>query len=213
MKSQSLANEAFVQIREKLMDATYMPGILLSENELAEELSMSRTPIRSAISRLEAEGFLTSLKNRGVMVKEVSLKEEVELLQIISILQAYVADAVLENQYSFNLEELKKYLDLQIVAEKENNYFEYLQNYMLFIRSMISVVNNATILTFLDSVKDKFIRGSMIVWKMTPHQQHYSLNHINQAIFEAIVSENYADIKRISKEAFFATRDRFILSR
>lgn len=195
------------------MRATYMPGAVLSENELAEELSMSRTPVRSAILRLEAEGFLMSLKNRGVIVKGVSLKEEVELLQIISMLQEYVADAVLENKYYFNLEELEKYLAFQIEAEKEDNYFEYLQNYMLFIRSMISVINNATMVAFLDFVKDKFIRGSMIVWKMTPHQKHYSLNHINQAIYDSIASENYIDIKRISKEAFLAIRERFILSR
>ena len=213
MKSPSLADVAFIKIRERLMDATYMPGHLLSENELAEELEMSRTPIRGAISRLEAEGFLSSLKNRGIIVKDISLKEEVELIQIISMLQAYSVDSVLEKQHAYNVEELKMYLDRQIEAEKSDQYFDYLQNYMLFIRSMVSVINNATMLTFIDSVKDKFIRGSMINWRLTPHQKHYSLNMINQSIYDAICADNYSDIKRISKEAFLNTRERFILSR
>lgn len=213
MTANSLADDAYLKIREKLMNATYMPGLLLSENELAEELEMSRTPIRKAISRLEAEGFLSSLKNRGIIVKEISLKEEVEQLQIISMLQDYSVDAVLEHQFAYNTEELKKYLDMQIKAEEDNQYFEYLQAYMLFIRSMVSVVNNATMLTFIDSVKDKFIRGSMINYKMTPHQKHYSLNMTNQSIYEAICSENYTDIKRISKEAYLKNRERLILHR
>ena len=92
MTQHSLVDIAYTKIRENLITANYMPGTLLSENALAKELNMSRTPIRGAISRLESEGFVTSIKNRGIFVKEISMKELLDITQVILFLQEFTVD-------------------------------------------------------------------------------------------------------------------------
>ncbi|HHY73326.1 MAG TPA: GntR family transcriptional regulator [Bacillus bacterium] len=212
MKSTSLTDVAYKNIKEKLIKATYMPGYLLSENELAKELGMSRTPIRGAISRLESEGYLTSLNNRGILVKEITLKEALDLGQIIVMFQEYSVDSVLHSGASYNIEDLKMYLELQMETEKNDQYFDYLRYNMLFVRSMISIIDNATILEILESLKCKFIRGGMIHKKITPYQKHYSLIQTNKSIYDAICAGNYHEIKRLCRDTIRLSREKLLFN-
>ncbi|KKI94133.1 hypothetical protein WQ54_00925 [Bacillus sp. SA1-12] len=212
MTQNSLVDIAYTTIRENLITANYMPGLLLSENVLAKELNMSRTPIRGAISRLESEGFVTSIKNRGIIVKEISMKELLDISQVIFFLQEFSVDEVEARGHSFDLDNLKMYLDLQLEAEMNDDYYKYIQYHLLFTRCMISSANNKTMLEFMDSLKDKFVRMAMVNWKLTPNQKHYSANQLNKLIYEAICSQNYSGIKQICKETFLKNRERIILS-
>lgn len=210
MVRESLAETAYIKIREKIINATYMPGTLLSENELAEMLNMSRTPIRGAISRLESEGFVSSLRNRGIIVKEISYKDIMDILEVFLFLQEYAVGTVLEKGHSFISEELEMYLLKQLEAEGNNDYPEYIQNSLLFTRSMISASNNHMMLQIMDSVKDKLMQFSLVNWKLTPNTKHYSANLVNKSIYEAICAEDYHKIMQICRESYNKTRKRFI---
>ncbi|KAB7668352.1 GntR family transcriptional regulator [Bacillus sp. B1-b2] len=212
MAQQSLVEIAYTKIHEKLIHAHYLPGEILSENILAKEFNMSRTPIRGAISRLESEGFLTSMKNRGIIVKEISLKEALEISQVILFLTEFTVEEVVTRGFSFNLEELKCYLDQQLQAEENDEYYNYIQNHILFTRCMISTVNNKIMLDFMDSLKDKFVRMAMVNWRLTPQQKHYSANQINQFIYSALCEQDYARVKQICRDSFISTRERIFMS-
>lgn len=212
MAPKSLVDIAYTKIRENILNANYMPGTLLSENELAEILNMSRTPIRGAISRLETEGFVFSLKNRGIFVKELSLKEILDILEVFLFLQEYSIEAVIEKGFLFNNEELEMFLSQQLKAEENNDYPMYIQSHLQFTRSMILASNNQMMVQIMDSVKDKMMQFAIVNWKLTPNQKHYSANLVNKSIYEAICSENYSKIKQICKETFFKSREILITS-
>lgn len=67
------------QLRGRILDGTYAPGRVLSQVGLAEELGVSRTPLREAMRRLEAEGLIEAEQNRRVRVRLVS-PEELDVL-------------------------------------------------------------------------------------------------------------------------------------
>ncbi len=198
--TQSLVEIAYTSIRENIINANYMPGTLLSENELAEILNMSRTPIRGAISRLESEGFVSSLRNRGIIVKELSLKQILDIHEVFFFLQEFSAEGAIEKRFSFNKEDLEMYLSQQLKAEENNDYPKYVHYSLLFTRSLISASNNQQMVQIMDSIKDKLIQFSIVNWKLTPNQKHYRANSVNKSIYEAICSENHSKIKQICKE-------------
>lgn len=66
--------EIYEQIRERICLLQYAPGAVLSENTLATEFGVSRTPVRSALQRLEYEGLVSSLPGVGTIVASVDLK-------------------------------------------------------------------------------------------------------------------------------------------
>ena len=73
--SPRLKDLAYELIKERVLQGTFPPNSFLSERKLALELDMSKTPVRSAIERLEYEGYLTISPNHGVVVRELSIGE------------------------------------------------------------------------------------------------------------------------------------------
>lgn len=60
-------------LRDEILDLVLAPGSLIDEIQLAERLSMSRTPIREALVRLAGEGLVTALPNRSTVVSSIDL--------------------------------------------------------------------------------------------------------------------------------------------
>jgi DNA-binding GntR family transcriptional regulator len=58
-------------LRDEILDLVLPPGSQIDESQLAERLSMSRTPIREALVRLAGEGLVTSLPNRSTVVAQI----------------------------------------------------------------------------------------------------------------------------------------------
>lgn len=81
MGNETLKTKAYETIKGRIIDLTYRPGELLKEGCLHDDLGLSRTPIRDALSRLESEGFVTIRSKKGILVSPLSttvLKEVYE---------------------------------------------------------------------------------------------------------------------------------------
>ncbi|RCS23072.1 GntR family transcriptional regulator [Phyllobacterium salinisoli] len=70
-KRGSGAQYVYEVLREEILDLILPPGSPIDENQLAERLSMSRTPIREALVRLAGEGLVTPLPNRSTVVSNI----------------------------------------------------------------------------------------------------------------------------------------------
>ena len=210
MQSKSLGEIAYQELRKKVIFGEYLPGEVLSENGLSKELEMSRTPIRDALHRLDSEGFMVTLKNRGILVKDISYKELFEITELNHCMMGFAADLVIQGVSTFNIEKLQIHLAEQLKAEEVDHYLEYLQQSILFGRCLIEATNNEVMLETYDSFRDKTLRLAMVNWKLRPQEKHYSANQLNSDIYEAIVSKEYEKIKTIQKKYFLFTRERFI---
>ena len=72
---ESLKQKAYHDIKEKIIRCEYAPGVMLNEEALREELHVSRTPIRDALSRLEQEGLISILPKKGIEVSGLSIND------------------------------------------------------------------------------------------------------------------------------------------
>jgi DNA-binding GntR family transcriptional regulator len=75
MSKESLKTQAYQIIKQKILDCEFLPGTLMNENYLCQILSISRTPVRDAISRLEHEGLVQITPPKGFLVKEITLRD------------------------------------------------------------------------------------------------------------------------------------------
>lgn len=82
---------AYTQIKGRIIDLTYQPAERLSETKLAEEFGLGRSPIRTALSRLESEGWIEISPQSGTFVCSPSEKEIKELTVLRALLEAYCA--------------------------------------------------------------------------------------------------------------------------
>ncbi len=77
----SLKETAYLLLKEKIIDCVYPPGSILNEVQLANELNLSRTPIREAISKLELDGFIKVLPKKGIYVTDITINDVIQVFQ------------------------------------------------------------------------------------------------------------------------------------
>src|SRR5579875_3675865 len=92
----SATTTAYRFAKDRLLDGRFPAGQLLSENEIARELGISRTPVREAFLLLEAEGLLELYPRRGALVTPISPTEADDLLEARMLTEGHCAGAVRE---------------------------------------------------------------------------------------------------------------------
>src|SRR5215510_9474028 len=89
-----LKERAYEEIKRRLLNNDYPPRSFLAERQLAEQLGMSKTPVKAALERLEHEGFITVSPQQGIVVREMALHEIVDQYEIRTALETYIVRAV-----------------------------------------------------------------------------------------------------------------------
>ena len=85
-----LKDDAYERIKQLIQTQVFKPGTFVSERELAARMSMSKTPVRSALERLQTEGFVQISPQQGAVVRESSLHEIVDMIDFRVALESYV---------------------------------------------------------------------------------------------------------------------------
>ena len=84
-----IREEVYESLRSAILAGRLDPGERLAEEHLAEELEVSRTPVREALHKLESEGLIRPLETRGFIVSRESKEEVEELFELRSVLEGY----------------------------------------------------------------------------------------------------------------------------
>jgi len=90
-QASSRAELVYITLRQDILNNTYRPGQRLSEEAIAQELNVSRTPVREALKRLHAEGFVEITPHRGAVVRDPSGEELAELCTVREVLEGLAA--------------------------------------------------------------------------------------------------------------------------
>ena len=90
-RGRSAAQVAYDYVKARLLDGRFAGGTLLSENEIAQRLDVSRTPVRQAFVQLEAEGLLELYPRRGALVVPISPSEAEDVLEARMLIEQHAA--------------------------------------------------------------------------------------------------------------------------
>ncbi len=108
-------------IRQMIASGQLMPGERLFEDRLAEQLGVSRNPVREAIRALEGTGLVEVLPRRGAYVSRVDEDRVRQLLELRSVIEAYAAEAAATQRTDADLAEMKDCIDRGRIATGEND--------------------------------------------------------------------------------------------
>ncbi len=88
---ESLGEQAYIALRQKIVRLDFAPGDVLREDELQAALGLGRTPIREALQRLQREHFVTVIPRRGMFVSGIEVEELSMLFETRAVLEPYAA--------------------------------------------------------------------------------------------------------------------------
>lgn len=117
----TLAQRAYEDLKTLLLKGTYSPGDFLTEGELARRLRMSKTPVRTALTRLEMDGFVTVSPQQGIVVREPSIHEILDLFDIRTALETFVVRRLATSITPEQTGRLKANLEAQARAVKDHD--------------------------------------------------------------------------------------------
>lgn len=115
-------------LRIQIMELKYPPGSTISENEIAEKLHVSRTPVREAIIRLAQEKLIDVFPQRGTYVSLIDLSHVAESKFVRETLERKVMQLACQDFRSEDLFQLQKCLSLQDVCIHEKQFFEFYEH-------------------------------------------------------------------------------------
>lgn len=111
----------FESLREAIIKGRLHPGERLMEIQLAEELGVSRTPVREAIRKLELEGLVLMIPRKGAYVSQISMKDIADVFEIRRALEGLAARLAAERATEEEVERLERALvKISEVAEAED---------------------------------------------------------------------------------------------
>lgn len=129
-----LREVVFETLREAIINGTLKPGDRLMELQLAEQMGVSRTPVREAIRKLELEGFVAMVPRKGAYVSDISVKDVVDIFEVRAALEGLAAGLAAERITEEELDDLEKTLfetseiisgdDINAIVESDNNFHE-----------------------------------------------------------------------------------------
>lgn len=103
--------EAYLKLRDWIVEGTLTPGAQLRDKELAEQLGVSRTPIREALLRLEDEGLVITKPNRSTQVSSIDFHNAFHLYALVWTLEQLALRQSFESL-------TKKHIQLMIEANE-----------------------------------------------------------------------------------------------
>ncbi|MEE9611846.1 MAG: GntR family transcriptional regulator [Desulfatiglandales bacterium] len=122
----NLRDQVYDILKRMIVLKEIKPGEKINEEELADKVGVSRTPIRETLCRLENEGIVRIIPRRGAFVVTLSREEIVEILQIREVLEGLVAQLASQNMDKRTLSRLKVCLEkINSSPDGDNKLLKY----------------------------------------------------------------------------------------
>ncbi|MBR2062855.1 MAG: GntR family transcriptional regulator [Anaerotignum sp.] len=102
-----LRDVVFNTLRDAILTGKLVPGERLMENQLAEKLGVSRTPVREALRMLELENLVELVPRKGAQVLDMSEKDIVNILEVRSALEGLATSVACKKMTKEDLQQLK----------------------------------------------------------------------------------------------------------
>ena len=97
IKRYSLAEQAYRYLKDQILSGQIRQGDVITEQAIADQLHMSRTPVKNAISRLETENFVTTMNGRGTLVNVLSIADMRDIYSVRCALGELALDTAVKN--------------------------------------------------------------------------------------------------------------------
>ena len=117
----TLAEHAYLELRERIIDMRLPPGAALDEDALMRELGVGRTPMREAVKRLESDRMLTVYPRRGTIVSDVNIRDLRAISDARRVLEAFAARKAAEHVTDEDRAVLRACLDDLAAADGASN--------------------------------------------------------------------------------------------
>jgi DNA-binding GntR family transcriptional regulator len=196
-KNKPLLEQAYISIRELIINGEIAPGEKLVESRLAEKLGISRTPIREALRRLELEGLVTYVPLQGAQAAHLDRSSIINLYKCRAALEAVAAG---EAALRINDDMLQKIEESIMLAEQfysKGDHQRTVEKNTQFHDVILASSGNNILIQLMEQIKTQILRFRSITseygFRPTFIQEH-------QEIYDSLRQRDSEESERLMRE-------------
>lgn len=177
-------------LREAIINGTLKPGEKILEAQLAEELGISRTPVREAMRKLEQEGFVRIIPRKGACVAEFSEGDIEETFQVRLALELLAVELASEKMDASGAAALEKVLQEEEIAIESGSLVEQVEKDAEFHEHIYRIAGNQKLIQIMGNLREQITRFRFVSIGGRGRGKEVLLEHMG--IFEALKQRNAA---------------------
>jgi DNA-binding GntR family transcriptional regulator len=194
--SASLSASVYERLRTAIQNGEYVPGDRLLEDQIAEWLKTSRTPVREALRRLETEGFLIHESHRGMTVAQLDYQMIMELYAMRDVIEGAAAAMAARNASDLEIQMLDHLLEREKEASKTADGMA--ENNRRFHQAMYQCAHNRYLLK--TSAIFSYPMGLLSKTAFTLPERRAAASVEHRAIVEAIRARDPERAERAARD-------------
>jgi DNA-binding GntR family transcriptional regulator len=195
----SLSQQAYSELKERIMTGKFSVGEHYLEPEIAEMLGISRTPAREALIRLAHEGLIDLKPRRGVQVKPLFLHDLKEIYEVLTSLESTAVWLAAKRKLADkDMQRLKSTVDEMDEALVRGDLDAWAAADVKFHMLLVELGNNNRIRQLVKTYFDQAHRVRMLTLKLRPKPVDSNKDH--RAVVEMIEKGNAEEARRIHYE-------------
>ncbi|QRN86385.1 GntR family transcriptional regulator [Clostridia bacterium] len=121
----SLTNQVIKKVKKDIQVNNIAPDQIITENQLCNELNISRTPVREALIHLTSDGILKKVPRKGYAVQKIDTKTKLDTYTLFSTLESLAATLAVDHLTEDDLMKMREYIDRINIALKYKNCSDY----------------------------------------------------------------------------------------
>jgi len=148
----TLSEIVYEKIKDLIITHVYKCGSRLYLKNLSEEMNVSMIPTREALRKLEQEGLIEIIPNKGAIVKTYTIKDLIEIYDLRKQLESLAVEILVNKINQSNLDELKKICELDEKSLGKGNLEGHNKYNRQFHKCLVNFSQNARLIKFYNEL-------------------------------------------------------------
>jgi DNA-binding GntR family transcriptional regulator len=205
-KPKGLTEWAYEMIKELILTLQVAPGTQLQIENLAEQMGISRTPVREALLRLEQEGLMRVVPRVGVFVTDTDKRDLEDLYELRELLESRATEEATKILTEDDLNHIDHLLEASESAIEEGNVDKFLETEIAFHAILTEHARNRRLVGIMDSLRDLTYRWRILSLQSLENIRLSLIEHQN--IAKALRQKDSALAGKLMGDHIRAARDR-----
>ena len=154
----------YEELKMQILTGAIIPGTRMMEVDLADEMGVSRTPIREAIRKLEKEGLVTIEPRRGAYASKISTEDMVEILEVRQDLEGLAAFFAAERMPEDKIRQVRVISEQYNEAVARGSMEDMISYDTRFHRMIVDSCNNKILVQMIEQLQELVLRFRYIYY-------------------------------------------------
>lgn len=192
-----LNNKVYRLVKEKIINGTLKPGNKISEGKIAEQMGISRTPVREAIHMLNVDGLVHTSPNKGSYVIDPSIHDFEEIMQIRMIIEGFATGITAQKITDEEILKLEKIIKNMGKKAEEGNITSYTEFNAQFHKEILAICGNKKLIKIHENLSGQEYKFTMRSLTSIERLKYSVEEHTN--ILEALKKRDSQEAERLSR--------------